>query len=47
MRILKIKNVNCSVYYFYMNMNIEGEFQIYPSVPKTVVSFFQLRIISL
>ena len=32
-RILKIKNMKFSGYYFYSNKNIEGDFQIRISVP--------------
>ena len=32
-RILTIKNAKFSGYYFYMNLNIQGDFQICISVP--------------
>ena len=40
-RILMSKNAKFSGYYFYMNMNIWGDFQICISVPLMNVSFAQ------
>ena len=35
-RILRIKNEKLSEYYFYMNKNIQGDFQICISIPLTL-----------
>ena len=37
-RILTTNNAKFSGYYFYMNFNIQGDFQIYISVPLTNVT---------
>ena len=45
LRILSIKNAKFSGYYFYMNLNIQRNFQICISVPLNIVSFtFQEKL---
>ena len=46
MRILTIKNAKLSEYYFYMNLNVWGDFEIFISVPLIVASSFMNRDVS-
>ena len=43
-RILRIKNEKLSEYYFYMNKNIQGDFQICISIPSKCPDFFNINI---